>query len=1038
MKRIILTMFLIACFVLGYAQTRLLTGSVVDGDNIPLPGVSVIVKGTTTGTVTDIDGQFRLNVDNPNGKTLVFSSIGFLTHEQPIGNTSAFNIVLREDQKLLDEVVVVGYGIQKKKLVTGATSQVKGEDMQRLNTVSAVDALKSNTTGVQIVKSSGLPGAGFRINIRGLGTTGDATPLFIVDGVPVGNIDFLNPADIESTDVLKDAASAAIYGSRAANGVILITTKKGTFNAKPSISYDMYYGVQNLYKGLPTLNAKEYAIIMDEARINDGLDPFDYSTLVPNWGDIASGKSNGTNWLEETRVKNAPIQNHALSISGGSESSVYAVGLSYTDQTGIMGKPAMPYYQRYTGRVNTEQVLLKLNGRDFLKAGQSAVYSYSQDTGVAVGGIYWNALRGLIITSPFLPLYDNEGNYHKSIPWRSTEPNPIALIDYNYGQNLNKNYELVTNVYLELSPIKDLKFKTNFGYTHSSGSYRSFTPTYDLSTIDKNNENNVYQSMWNGIGMSFENTLTYQKAINEHNFDALIGNTIQKSGLGESMNGGNINSIFDDFEHAYLINTPAIIPGKTSLNGEPWGRSQLLSYFGRLNYNYLEKYLLTLVIRADGSSKFARGKRWGYFPSVAAGWVVSGEPFMSSTTGWLDMLKLRASWGQNGNQNIPSFQYLSTISFKGADYWGISKDTPITGAYPDILPNPDITWETSEQLNVGIDARLLSNRLDVVFDLYRKSTKDWLVRAPVLASYGTGAPYINGGNVDNNGLEIGINWKDKVGKVNYFIGGNISYNKNNVTKIANTEKIIHGPISVLGEGMGEIFRAQEGFPIGYFWGYKTDGIFQNEAEVLAHKNSKGELIQPNATPGDVRFVNMNDDNLISDADKVMIGDPNPDFTFGLNLGADYKGFYFTVTGNGVAGNQIARNYRTPDVQRNNYTTEIFERWHGEGTSNRIPKVSMSTHINRQYMSDLYIENGDYFRISNITLGYDFKNIRTLIPIEGIRIYTSLQNAYTFTKYKGMDPEIGFNGDVDGSFGTGMDVGFYPSPRTVLFGASIKF
>lgn len=1030
-------MILITCFVSLNAQGRLLKGTVVDDGNNPLPGVNVVVKGTLNGTVTDVDGLFELIVENPNEKTLTFSSIGFLTYEQVIGNNITFNVILREDTQLLEELVVVGYGVQKKKLVTGATSQVKGEDIQRLNTVSAVDALKSNTTGLQIVKSSGQPGSGFKINIRGLGTTGDATPLFIVDGVQVSNIDFINPADIESTDVLKDAASAAIYGSRAANGVILITTKKGTYNSKPSISYDMYYGWQNLYKNLPTLNASEYALIMNEARINDGLDPFNYSDLVPNWADIESGKWNGTNWVEEARVKNAPIQNHALSINGGSPNSTYAFGFSYTDQTGVLGKPVQPFYQRYNGRVNLEQVLLKINDRDLLKSGQSIIYSHSQNSGVAISGIYWNSLRNLIVDSPFLPLYDSEGNYHKSIPWRSTEPNPIAIMDYTQGQNLSKNHELVSNIYLELSPIKDLRLRTNFGYTHNSGTYRSFTPVYELSSVDMNPENDVSQSMWNGIGISFETTLSYLKTLNEtHNFDILLGNTIQKSGMGEGLNGSNINSIFDDFKHAYLVNTPSVVLGKTSLSGSPWGENKLLSYFGRLNYNYMEKYMLTLVMRGDGSSKFAKGKRWGYFPSIAAGWLVSSEPFMSNTTNWLDMLKLRASWGQNGNQNIPSFQYLSTISFIGADYWGISKDTPLTGAYPNVLPNPEITWETSEQLNFGIDSRFLDNRLDVTLDFYKKSTNDWLVAAPVLASYGTGAPYINGGNVDNKGVELGVNWRNKISDVNYYIGGNVSYNKNEVTKIGNTEKIIHGPTTVLGEGMSESFRAQEGFPIGYFWGYKTDGIFQNEAEVLSYKNSKGELIQPSATPGDVRFVNMNDDNLISDADKVMIGDPNPDFTFGLNLGADYKGFYFAVTGNGVAGNQIARNYRTPDVQRNNYTTEIFERWHGEGTSNRIPKVSMSTHINRQYVSDLYIEDGDYFRISNITVGYDIKNIKSLIPVQSIRVYTSLQNAYIFTKYKGMDPEIGFNGDV--SFGSGIDVGFYPSPRTVMVGASINF
>jgi len=1035
MKKSFLSLFLMIFCLAAFAQTKSLKGTVLDGDKLPLPGVSITVKGTASGTVTDIQGKFELKAA-ASATTLSFSSVGYLPVEKAIGNTTEFIIVMQEDVALLDEIIVVGYGIQKKKLITGATSQVKGEDIQRQNTVSAIDALKSNTSGVQIVKSSGQPGSGFRINIRGLGTTGNASPLFIVDGMTVSDIEFLNPSDIESTDILKDAASAAIYGSRAANGVVLITTKKGTFKSKPSISYDGYYGFQNIYKSSPTLNAKEYAVIMNEGQVNDGLAPYDFATLVPNWADIQNGKSNGTNWMEEIRVKNAPIQNHSVSINGGSDASIYALGFSYTSQAGVLGKPVASSYDRYNARFNGEQILLKVNGLNLLKTGQSMVYSYSEKSGIAVADKYWNSIRNMLTASPFMPVRDDKGDYHYSIDWDTREPNPIAVMEYTQGLNINKQHNLLTNAYLEIEPIRNLKIKSTLGYNFNSGSSRSYNPAYKLSTISLNPDNRVSHSMWAGTSISFENTVNYKFDYKKNNFDFMLGSSIQKDNIGESINGVNVNSIFNDFDHAYLDNAPLIISGKTFLNSAPSDESKLLSYFGRINYDFNEKYLLTLVVRADGSSKFAPKHRWGYFPSVATGWVVSSEPFMSETAGWMDFLKVRASWGQNGNQNINSFQYLSTISFLGADYFGLDKKTALTGAFPDVLPNPDITWETSEQINIGIDSRFFNNKLDLTVDLYKKTTKDWLVDAPALASYGTGAPFINGGNVENKGIEIGLKWRDAIGKFNYNIGGNLSYNKNEVTKIANTEKVLHGPTEVLGEGMSELFRAQEGSPIGYFWGYKTAGIFQNEADVLAYQNSKGELIQPNAKPGDVRFVNSNDDNTISDKDKVMIGDPNPDFTFGLNLGADYKGFYCAVSGNGVAGNQIARSYRTPDKQRSNYTTDILGRWHGEGTSNRLPRVSQSTHINTQYVSDLFIENGDYFRISTISIGYDLKKLFKSFPFQQFKIYASIQNAYTFTSYKGMDPEIGYDGGR--GFGSGIDLGFYPSPRTVMFGTSVKF
>ncbi|WP_025864985.1 TonB-dependent receptor [Prolixibacter bellariivorans] len=1015
-------------------QQHTISGKVTDTSGEPLPGVTIVVKGTTNGTVTGPDGYYTIG-NVPENAVLIFSFIGMKTQEIQVKDQTTINLVMEGETVGLQEVVAIGYGVQKKKLVTGATSQISSKNIEQSKTVSVVDAMKSFTSGVQIVKKSGQPGESYNINIRGMGTIGNATPLFIVDGTPVSNIDFINPSDIQSIDVLKDAASSAIYGSRAANGVILITTKKGRFETKPTITYDGYYGLQNLYKTVPLLNAPEYAAMMNEARINDKLMPYDYASIIPNWSDIESGKSKGTNWLDAITVKDAPIQNHSLGFNGGTKSSSYSIGFSYTSQDGILGKPVASSYDRYNVRVNTEHIIYQHNNRDILKIGENIVYSYYEKSGIAIGGMYNNAIRNMLSTTPLMPLYDDKGNYHYAIDaWDVRVANPVGVMDYN-SRNISKNHRLLASAFAELQPIKDLTIKSSFGYSLSGSSYRSYVPAYRLSERAFNNESDIYHSMSLGSGYTFENTANYVFTIKgEHKFNILAGNTIQKDGIGESITGQNVNSIFDDLEHAYLINAEKIDAKNTQLSSYPWGENMLLSYFGRLNYNFREKYLLTLVARADGSSKFARGKRWGYFPSVAAGWIASSEPFMKGTEKWLDFLKVRASWGQNGNQNIDSFQYLSSIAFD-ASYYTLDKTNRLVGAYPSIMPNPDITWETSEQTDVGLDSRFFGSKLSFSFDWYKKTTKDWLVRAPALASYGTTAPYINGGDVENTGVEFSLQWNDQIGELHYRVGANLSHNRNRITRIANSEKIIHGPTNILADLTSEIFRAEEGMPIGYFWGYKTDGIFQNEQEVLDYKNSKGELIQPDATPGDVRFVNMNDDNIIDDKDKVEIGDPNPDFIFGMSIGADYKGFDISVNANGVAGNQIIRSYRDFGIYpRHNYTTEIFGRWHGEGTSSRLPKLSTLSSINATNISDLYIENGDYLRISDVSFGYDFKTLYRQLPFQKLRAYIAVQNLYTFTNYSGMDPEVGYNGGV--SFGSGIDLGYYPSPRTVMFGFNI--
>lgn len=1008
---------------------------VYDEAGLPVIGANILEKGTTNGTITDMDGNFTLTVSD--NATLLVSYIGYNQQEISVHGKESFVINLKEDSQSLEEVVVVGYGVQKKKLVTGATVQVKGDDLQKLNTVNPMGALQSQSPGVNITKTSGQPGSEFKVSVRGIGTVGDSSPLYIVDGVTVSNIDYLSPSDIESIDVLKDAASAAIYGARAANGVILVTTKQGK-SGKAVIEYDGYVGWQNIVQNVTPLNAQEYAMIMSEGAQNSDMNPFDFQKLVPNWNKIESGEWKGTNWFDEMCNKNAFMQNHALNVRGGTEQSVYSLGLSYTTQEGSFGNPAPPQYTRYSFRLNSEHKLIKGQGYDVLKIGENLNYIYSEKSTIGTGNLYVSDLRQAFITNPFLPVYDENGDFHYAIDWNEKQINPMGFLYYEHSQNLRKDNRLSGNLYIELQPIKGLKFRSSFGIHLDMSSYRKFVPVYDLGPEKFCNENVTTQQFSLGNKWLFENTLSYDCTLREsHDFNFLLGMSAEKSGLGETIKGENVNSIFDDFNHAYLDNNKQIYEGKTKLSGAPLTPGRLLSFFGRVNYNFRETYLATLVMRADGSSNFAPGNRWGYFPSVSAGWVMTNEKFMEKALSWLDFLKIRASWGQNGNQNIAGFQYLANIAFDSKYFLGDNKNNVYAGAYPSILANTDIKWETSEQIDLGFDARFLSGRLSLAFDWYNKKTKDWLLVAPVLGSYGTGAPYINGGDVLNRGVELGLSWKDQsAGGFQYSVSGNIAYNKNEVTRIANSEGIIHGPANVLSHNTAELYRAQVGFPIGYFWGYETDGIFQNEDEVNAYKNAEGKIIMPDAVPGDLRFVDANGDGTIDDNDKGMIGDPNPDITFGLSATMSYKGFDLNIVTNGVAGNQIARSYRSGNEAFHNYTTEILDRWHGEGTSNTIPRVTASASINDLYISDRYIENGSYWRISNVTIGYDFKKLFKNLPLQQARLYVTGQNLATITGYKGLDPEVGYG--YDSSWASGIDLGFYPSPRVFMVGISLKY
>jgi len=1055
------------CTVLGlaYSPTATAAGSghemnvqlqkqtvkgVVSDNYGPVIGASVIEKGNpSNGVVTDFDGNFEISV--PQGATIVISYIGYKSQEIVANGQTDLSIMLESDAQDLEEVVVVGYGVQKKKLVTGATVQVKGDDIAKLNTTSALTALQGQTPGVNITASNGQPGEGFKVNIRGLGTIGDSEPLYVIDGVAGGDINTLNPADIETIDVLKDAASAAIYGSRAANGVILITTKQGK-SGKISVSYDGYVGWQNAYKMPQLLTAQQTMALLDESRYLEGIPVFDWKKQLGErvYNMVQSGWQ-GSNFLEEMRVKNAITHNHALNLAGGTDLSKFSAGFSYTKQDGIFGKPVAPTYNRYTARLNSSHVLVKGKEHDILRFGENLTFYYSTKTGIAQVMDGYNDIQNAMVTPSILPTYNANGALYGQADkeadgwiYSNERANPILSMVSETGNNLSRNYGLNATAYLDFEPIKGLRYHTSFSYKNTSTTNRSLIVPYSASTTKTSDSYTVQQSASTGHNIAFENTVTYvMPTMKKMNMDFVIGQSFEKTTIGEelsvtnsALNGTQLPTMKGDMQHAWITNTSNALNG-TQISGSPWPDWSLLSFFGRWNVNYDEKYMATFIIRSDGSSNFARGHRWGVFPSASAGWVVSSEKFMEKTRSWLDFLKVRASWGKNGNQSIANFQYLSPVAFDQSSVYNFDKTilsttgTKSIGAYATSLANEDVTWETSQQIDLGIDARFIGGRLGLAFDWYNKTTKDWLLQAPVLDTAGTGAPFVNGGDVTNKGFEVALSWNDQIGSdFRYGVNLNLSYNKNEVTRIANTEGIIHGDAGVLSKTANEFYRAQVGYPIGYFWGYQTAGVFQNQTDIDNWIAAGNGVASSNPRPGDIIYVDANHDGKIDENDKGMIGDPNPDFRLGFALNMSYKGFDFSLNATGAFGHQIYFGYRSS-------TTYALDRWHGEGTSNRYGKATLADDV-----ADLNLENADYLRLQNITIGYDFKHLFKKMPFSKARLYVSAQNLYTFTGYKGLDPEVGFGGNnaygQGNNWMTGVDLGSYPSPRTILFGINLSY
>lgn len=991
-------------------------GVVQDSSGRRIEGVDIVGKSSILA-VSDSLGNFDISAIK--GSPLQFRKVDFVMATQDASTNMIVTLInMRQD---LDAVVVVGYGSQKKRELTGSTVSISGENLEKNHTVDAMQGLQGQAAGVQVTATNGQPGASLKVRIRGIGTNGDSNPLYVVDGMPTDDISYLNSADIQSMDILKDAASTAIYGTRGANGVVMITTKKGRPNQK-LVTLDAYYGIQNPARKMSLLNGREYANVMNEAAMNSGMPPYYFYSQK-----FIDSIGNGTDWQKAAQNKNAPIQNYTLGFSGGNSESVYSSSLSYQKQEGIIGLPGRSMFERFTFKINSDHKVYK----DIIKFGENLNYSHSTQRGLGTGNIYGNAIRGLVNTNPTFPVYNPGGSYAKSP--NLDETNPIALMDYT---NINKTIKdrILGNTYLQVNFLKNLQFRSDFGIDLTYFSTNTFTPVYNLSNSQSNANSQAGQGLFKIFAWNWDNTLQYSLKSNNHSLTALVGTTAKEDNSLQ-VYGTKQDLVVSDFNHA-VINAAT-----NNLTQKIFGNivsSSLNSYFGRVNYSFASKYLFTAIVRRDGSSRFGPNNRWGTFPSLSAGWIATSEDFMKNIS-WLNFLKIRAGWGKNGNDRINNYLYMATISSYAQGYYfgGAGNQTISVGASPDKIPNQNLKWEASQQANLGFDATLFRN-LTLSFDWYNKQTKDWLVQVPVPDLVGTAAPYINGGNIINKGVEVALNYKGNISDFQYSLGGNIAINRNRAASIPTADGIIHGSTNILSSSTEEFYRIQNGFPIGYFWGYKTSGVFQTQDQINSYVNSKGALLQPDAKPGDVIFKDLNHDGVIDNNDKTMIGNPNPKFTYGFTFSASYKGFDLSIMTNGVYGNQIINGNRALDRYFNNYDTEILKSWHGQGSSNYLPRVTMGDEPNGNWsrISDLYVQSGSFFRIKTINIGYNFENtILNQGPFKQLRLYISTMNPFTFTKYRGIDPEVGYGNE---SWSNGIDLGTYPQPRTFMVGLSAHF
>jgi len=1056
-----LTVMLIVSSVETFAQNITVKGKVTDLRGDPVIGATILDSSNkTVGTLTDMDGNYSINV--PSNTSLLFTCIGYADQKIAVAGKAIIDVVLEEDNETLEETVVIGYGTQKKKLLTGATINITGDAIQRQNTTNAVGALYSSVPGVNIVQSNGQPGSGYSITVRGLGTTGTSGPLIVIDGVAGGKLDDLNPADIESIDILKDAASAAIYGARAANGVVLVTTRQGkSADKKVTVTFDSHVGFQQPNtNGVHAVGATEYLDLLDREYISkgtlkEGQHWYDLEKLMPvqkKW--MEQGIWDGTDWFKESVNKNAPTNNIVLGITGGGDYARYSFSFSKSYEEGTLGMPKPTYYDRTTIRANTDFSILKVGGRDVIKLGENATISITDSRGMNTGGIFNNDIHNALIKTPLLPAYDLDGSLYTFEKqhrdgWAVKDDEANTLQEADLTDKEGKSARIQGNVYLEVAPIKELKIRTAFGFRANTSFSRSYTPEYILTSTNFQDYDTVSQSGSVSTNWTWELTANYKKTFaSAHTIEGLVGTSVEATGWGMSLNGTRSSTKFGTWESANLGSVEGALTSdeKASMSGGntiPY--NSLLSFFARLNYSYKDKYIFTATVREDGSCNFAKGNRWGMFPSVSAGWIITSEPWMESTKNWLNYFKLRGSWGQNGNCMISNFQYNSTISLSGTYDFSFDQTTPVVASFPDNIANSKLSWETSEQTAIGFDSRFLKSRLGVIFDWYRKDTKDWLVTPPAMGILGANASSINGGAVRNSGVELSFNWNDTIGDLHYSVGINGSYNKNRVLYINNSDGIIHGAAKVVSENVAkeDAFQAKPGKPIGYFLGIQSEGIFQNQAQIDAY-NAAGYAFMngyAKTQPGDVIWVDQNGDGVYDKKDCVEIGNPHPDVTLGFNLSLEWKAFDLSLNGSGAFGQQVMQSYRQFALQDlENFTNNFVNRlWTGEGSTNKFPRFSDGSNNNFKcngYNSDIWVQDADYLKIRNITFGVDLAKIIKKLPFPQLRVFVSGQNLITITGYDGMDPEVGYGYGY--SWASGIDVGYYPSPKVYMAGVSIKF
>ena len=1051
MKKLLSVLFILS-FTLAavYAQNIQIKGTVVSGtDNEPLPGVNVVVKGnTSTGTITDFNGTFTLSA--PADAILSISYIGFKSQEIAVKGHKDIKIVLQEDSETLDEVVVVGYGVQKKSVVTASIAKVSADDLASTAPVRMDNALKGLASGVTVTSSSGQPGAAAQIRVRGVGTirteNGAADPLYIVDGMPLeGGLDYLNPNDIASIEVLKDAASGAVYGARAATGVILVTTKTGKIG-KTKVTYDFSYGWQSAWKKRDVLNASEYALMINEGAINAGI--------APKFSDPYS-YGQGTNWQDEVFNNNAPMMNHQVSVSGASEKVNYLFSLGFYTQDGIVGGNFdRSNYERLTLRSNTQYTLFdeskERNWLNSLKVTSNLSYARIKSTNFDDNSTWGTPLGSALALSPILnvydeteeaikaqfdkygttaeytPVYDPRNGKLFSIPGEFGEmSNPIAKLSLPGDKHWS--HKFVANFSAELQLWDNLKFKTSYGADLSFWGYDGYRPLYYLRSGESSTQSSAYSRKEDGTVWQLENVLMYDKSIDKHSFSVLLGQSAKKSS-GSYLYGSRNN--ITNYSRPYIdASTGLAANADRDAAGAPSVDATLASIFARASYNYDERYMLQVTVRRDGSSRFGPNNHYAVFPSFSLGWNLTNEKFMNKRPNWLTTTKIRLSWGKNGNENIGNFKYTVLTSPGNNAIFGSSENV-INGVKASGLANPDLKWEESEQLDFGLDFGFFNNALTFTADYYKKKTNGMLMEMNIPFYVGEAKPIGNVGKMENSGIELEAAYKFRVSDWNFRVSANASYLKNKLIEYGN-ESGWENLDSF--QGTGDISRAENGKPFPFFYGYKTAGIFQNTDEVKAYKNDKGELLQPTAVPGDVRFVDVDGNGIIDANDRTDIGKGMPDWTFGFNLGVSWKNFDLNMMWQGTAGNDIYDATRRTDIATSNLPSWMLNRWTGEGTSNRIPRFVQGDNVNWQ-SSDLYVYDGSYLRLKNIQLGYTLPAALTQkVFISSLRFYVAAENLFTFTKYHGFDPEIS-----SGGTSLGIDYGVYPQARVWTIGASLSF